>query len=233
MSNPGTTHILATKRILSYLTGTRSLGMTYRRGAVDPSLLSIGMETGSNQLSASADADHVGADDRKSVSGWAIMLAGTMIAWSSKRRHVTAINSTESEFYSVLHCALDCVYLRRIMQILGYEQTSPTLIGEKPPPKWQKNDLVSGNHGPAWPSLELAWTKNWVDRLRTSADKRMWSGRRSVVMRTGRRAEFLGVKLGCPHSRCRAVVSDVLCVRLYVHFICVCVYVCMCVCVRT
>jgi len=101
------------------------------------------------------------------------------------------------------------------------------------PPKWQKNDLVSGGHGPAWPSWELAWTMNWVDQLRTSTDKRMWSGRRAVVMRTGRRAELLGVKLGCPRSRCCAVVSDVLWVRLYVHFVCVCVYMCMCVCVRT
>ena len=97
--------------------------------------------------------------------------------------------------------------------------------------KTQKNDLVSGGHGPAWPSWELAWTMNWVDRLRTSADKRMWSGRRAVVIQTGRRAELLGVKLGCPRSRCRAVVSDVLCVRSYVNFyacvyICVCVYVC-------
>ena len=99
------------------------------------------------------------------------------------------------------------------------------------PPKWQKNDLVWGDHGPAWPSWELAWTMNRVDRLHTSADKRMWSGRRAVVMRTGRRAELLGVKLGCLHSRCRAVVSDVLCVRSYVHFVHVCVYMCMCVCV--
>ena len=76
---------------------------------------------------------------------------------------------------------------------------------------------------------------NWVDRLRTSlaADKRMWSGRRAVVMRTGRRAELLGVKLGCLRSRYRAVVSDVPCVRSYVHFVCVCVYMCMCVYVRT
>ena len=102
------------------------------------------------------------------------------------------------------------------------------------PPKWQENDdLVSGGHGPAWPSWELAWTIDWVNRLRTSADKRMWSGRRAVVMRTGRRAELLGVKLGCPSSRCRAVVSDVLCVRSYVLFVYVCVYMCMCVCVRT
>ena len=62
MSNPGPTHIAAAKRILRYIAGTRSLGITYRRGAVDPSLLSIGMETGPNQLSASADADHAYTD---------------------------------------------------------------------------------------------------------------------------------------------------------------------------
>jgi len=39
--------------------------------------------------------------------------------------------------------------------------------------------------------------------------------------------------LGFPRSRCCAVVSDVLCVRSYVHLVCVCVYMCMCVCVRT
>jgi len=101
---------------------------------VDPSLHSIGMETGPNQLSASADADHAGADDRRNVSGsscgCAIMLAGAMLAWSSKRQPVTAISSTEGEFYSVSQCALDFVYLRRIMELLGYEQTAPTLIAQ-------------------------------------------------------------------------------------------------------
>ena len=93
---------------------------------MDPSLLSIGMETGPNQLWTSADADHTGADDRRSVSGWAIMRAGAMLAWSSKCQPVTAISSTESEFYSVSQFALDCVYLRQIMELLGYEQTAPT-----------------------------------------------------------------------------------------------------------
>ena len=77
---------------------------------------------------------------------------------------------------------------------------------------------------------------NWVDLLRTSANKRMWSGRRAVVMRTGRRAELLGVKLGCPRSRCRAVAAALsfqmcfACVDMYILYacvyICVCVYVC-------
>jgi len=42
----------------------------------------------------------------------------------------------------------------------------------KNPPKWQKNDLVSRGHGRA---AKLGACVNWVDWLRTSADKRMWS----------------------------------------------------------
>ena len=38
---------------------------------------------------------------------------------------------------------------------------------------------------------------------------------------------------GLPAQLCGAIVSDVLCVRSYVQFVCVCVYMCLCVCVRT
>jgi len=97
---------------------------------MDPSLLSVRVLTAPNHLSASADTDDAGADDHKSVSGWAIMLAGAIIAGSSKRQPVTVITSTESEFYSVSQCALDCVYLRRIMELLGHDQTAPTFIAQ-------------------------------------------------------------------------------------------------------
>jgi len=42
------------------------------------------------------------------------------------------------------------------------------------------------------PSWELAWTINWVDRLRTSADNQMWSGRRAVVI-----VRWAAVGCGC------------------------------------
>ena len=71
ISNPGPTHIAAAKRILRHLAaGTRSLGITCKRNASDASLESVGIGSTPNQLSASADADHAGADDRRSVSGW-------------------------------------------------------------------------------------------------------------------------------------------------------------------
>ena len=58
------------------------------------------------------------------------MLNDTMISWSSKRQPVTAISSTESEFYSVSQCAVECVYLRRLMEQLGYQQNAPTPIAQ-------------------------------------------------------------------------------------------------------
>ena len=35
-------------------------------------------------LPVSSNADHAGGDDRRSVSGWAVMLNGAMISWASK-----------------------------------------------------------------------------------------------------------------------------------------------------
>ena len=77
---------------------SRHLLKARRYGSI---LLSVRVETAPNQLSTSADADHTGADDRRSVSKKAVMLAGAMVAWSTKRQPVTAISSTGSEFYSV------------------------------------------------------------------------------------------------------------------------------------
>ena len=121
LNNPGPSHIAADKRILRYLAGTSSLGWTYRR---------THKTVMANMLSASADTDRAGADNRRSVSGWAVMLSGAAISWASKRQPVTAISSTESEFYSASQCALKCVYVCRIMSLLGFEQKSPTLIAQ-------------------------------------------------------------------------------------------------------
>ena len=120
MANPGTTHIAAIRRVLRYLAGTQHMGITYRRTDDDTA----------NQLYTTADADHAGADDRRSVSGWAVMLAGAMISRASKIQPVTAISGTESEFYSVSLCGLDCVYLRRMMDMMGYKQSGATPIAQ-------------------------------------------------------------------------------------------------------
>ena len=70
LNNPGPTHIAVVKRTLRYIIGTANLGLTYRKSA-------DGQRT--NKLNDSTDADHAGANDRRSVSGWCVMLNGAMI----------------------------------------------------------------------------------------------------------------------------------------------------------
>ena len=120
MSNLGPTYVAAIHRVLRYLAGNRSLGITYRRSA----------ETEGNQLWAIADANHAGADDRHSVSGWAVLMAGAMVNLASKSQPVTAISSTESQFYSVSLRSLDCGYLLRMMDMMGYKQRAATPIAQ-------------------------------------------------------------------------------------------------------
>ena len=86
MHNPGPSHIAAIKRVLRYLAGTRDRGITYRRDVTDAAAAAMVKRVGPNQITASADADHAGAKDRRSVSGYAIMLAGAMVMWTSKRQ---------------------------------------------------------------------------------------------------------------------------------------------------
>jgi len=119
-TNLGPTYVAAIHRVLRYLAGNRSLGITYRRSA----------KTEANQLWATADADHAGADDRRSVSGWAVLMAGAMVNRASKSQPVTAISSTESQFYSVSLRSLDCGYLLRMMDMMGYKQRAATPIAQ-------------------------------------------------------------------------------------------------------
>jgi hypothetical protein len=86
MSNPGPSHVAAARRVLRYLAGTRSLGITYKRSGQDAAVTSVGGHVSSNTLTASADADIAGAKDRLNVSGWALMLNGAAVTWSSKRQ---------------------------------------------------------------------------------------------------------------------------------------------------
>jgi len=120
MANPGPTHVAATRRVLRYLAGTRSLGLTLTRTN----------SAHANQLYATADANHVGADDRRSVSGWVVLLNGAMVLWASKRQPATTLSSTETKFYAVSLFGLDCKYLQRMIDMMRYKQIGATAIAQ-------------------------------------------------------------------------------------------------------
>ncbi len=90
MVSPSKSHISAAKRVLRYLIGTKSVGIT------------LG---GNLLLKAYSDSDYAGdKDNRKSVSGHIIFFGGP-VAWISKQQSTVALSTSEAEYIALSDCA--------------------------------------------------------------------------------------------------------------------------------
>jgi hypothetical protein len=119
-ANPSLTHTGALKRILRYLAGTKSHGITYS------ALPHKNRNT--NLFHGFADAAYANADDCKSTSGYVFLEGGGAISWMSKKQSVIALSSTEAEYIALSEAGREACWLRSLYQELGYEQTQPTVI---------------------------------------------------------------------------------------------------------
>jgi hypothetical protein len=121
VSDPGSVHMQAAKRVLRYLKGTKDLSLKYSRPA-DGSL---------NLLWGYVDSDWAGCvDTRKSTTGYVLMLNGAAIAWKSKRQNVVALSSAEAEFMAASSLVQEVMYIRRLLTNLGFPQEFATEVGE-------------------------------------------------------------------------------------------------------
>ncbi|CAB1108043.1 unnamed protein product [Ectocarpus sp. CCAP 1310/34] len=75
----------AIQKILGYLKGTRDLGITYQRGS------GLG-------LAVYVDASYADTEDRRSVSGLATTVGGTVLSHGSKTQSIVSLSSTEAEY---------------------------------------------------------------------------------------------------------------------------------------
>ncbi|CAN0022658.1 unnamed protein product, partial [Choristocarpus tenellus] len=104
-SNPKVTHWRAVKCILAYLNTCPSVGLRF--GGFDTEC----------ELSAYADASYAGDwNDRRSVTGGAIMFAGGAISWMSKVQRVVALSSTDSEYIALSSVAQELLFLRSVFE---------------------------------------------------------------------------------------------------------------------
>ena len=62
-----------------------------------------------------------------STSGWAILYAGAVIGYGSKRQQSIALSSTEAEIMAASQAATEIMYFRGILQELGRE-LDPTVL---------------------------------------------------------------------------------------------------------
>jgi len=121
MSNPGTSHVVAAKRVLRYLAGTTRWGVRYQRQPAESA----------NLLWGYVDSDHAGnPEDRRSVTGFLLYLNGGPIAWVSKRQPCVSLSSSEAEYYAASLAGLEVLFFRRILEQLGFLQRLPTMLLE-------------------------------------------------------------------------------------------------------
>jgi hypothetical protein len=116
-ANPTMQHVTALKRVLRYLSGTRSYGITYRDVLDHP-----------NQFLGYADAAFASADEPRSTTGYVFMMAGGAITWFSKKQSIIAMSSTEAEYIALSEATREARWLRNLFSELGFAQTLPTTI---------------------------------------------------------------------------------------------------------
>ena len=117
LENPGRVHWQAALRVLKYLKGTADFGLTY--GLTD----GVGMPAG--KPVGYTDADFASQEHRHSVSGYAFLMHGGAVSWSSKTQAVIALSSTEAEYIASTHAAKEAKWLGMLLSEIGIEAPWP------------------------------------------------------------------------------------------------------------
>ena len=110
--DPAERHWRAVCKIISYLNGTKKLRLVFSKG-------------GDLKLSVYVDADYADkANDRRSVSGVAVMLGGTSVIASSTTQHCVTLSTSETEYVAMTQGAKTALFTRAVLVFLR-----PQLVG--------------------------------------------------------------------------------------------------------
>jgi hypothetical protein len=100
-ANLGLQHWEAVKQIFRYLTGTQDLWLTYGKQ--------------SHGLIRYTDADGSMGKDHKVISGYAFLIDGGAICWSSKKQEIVSLSMTESKYVAAMHRMQEALWLHSII----------------------------------------------------------------------------------------------------------------------
>ncbi len=114
---PGLAHWEAVKQIFRYLKGTRKLWLSY------------GGKT--KELEGYADADGSMAEDRRAISGYAFIIHGGAVSWSTKKQEIVSLSTTESKYIAAMYATKEALWLRSlILQLFSVTLDATTLFSD-------------------------------------------------------------------------------------------------------
>ena len=112
--DPRTAHLEAGINLLRYIMGSSKLALTFGSG---------------QQEMIYHDADYASSlDDRRSTSGYVVLLNGAAVSWASKKQPTVALSTMEAEYQSASLCAREVLWLRHLWPSLGHDVKGPTII---------------------------------------------------------------------------------------------------------
>jgi hypothetical protein len=118
-NSAGPSHWAALHHLMEYLEGFPSFKLIYRRRT--------GVDDG---LSGFADADWGNSSSRRSTSGNLCLYNRSPISWRSKQQKTTALSTAEAEYYAASTEATEVLYLRNLLESMGFAQRGPTPVYE-------------------------------------------------------------------------------------------------------
>ena len=112
---PAERHWRAVRKIIAYLSKTKDLGLVFVKG-------------GDRKLSVYVDADYANKDtDRRSVSGVAVMVGGTVVNASSTTQHCVTLSTSEAEYVAMTQGAMAALFTKAVLDFLQLELANETI----------------------------------------------------------------------------------------------------------
>ena len=105
-------HWKQAKRVLRYLKGTKSASL----------LIDGNCQVGAFQLTAYCDADFANGEDRKSISGFAVMYGSCCLSYRSRKQSIVALSTAEAEYIALADCVKELLWYSELLEVLGFPQ---------------------------------------------------------------------------------------------------------------
>jgi hypothetical protein len=119
LQSPSHSHLIAAKRMLRYVRGTTTYGLKFKRWSVnDKVVVTIGY----------SDADWGGdRSDRKSTTGFCVLLNNNLISWNTKKQPTVALSSSESELMAMVEVMKEVLWVKQLLGELDIPNDTPTV----------------------------------------------------------------------------------------------------------